>query len=394
MKTREYRIGDVMELVRRPVTVDPAKTYTEIGIRSFGKGIFHKPPISGAELGNKRVFEIHPGELIFNTVFAWEGAVAVSGEEETGTIGSHRFMTYQVDPDIADVRYLYYFFHSEAGLPAVRAASPGSAGRNKTLGIKLFAEQKISLPSIEEQRRVAAKLDRAFSSLERIPSARRDVNAESTLDALEEKLVCDLVYSGWKWRRLSEVAEINPRRRPVRDEEKVLFVPMAAVDALSGKIVSSATRSAYEVTKGYTQFRRGDVIFARITPCMQNGKSAIVETPPGVEFGYGSTEFHVIRPSGLPSARWIHFWIRRAEFRRQAMTSFTGTAGQQRVPASFLQSAQVLVAPSKDAEDEALARADALNNMRAKLRSAQARSLELRKALGPSLLNAAFTGQL
>src|SRR5215470_15376212 len=116
MKVIPHFVGDVIELARRPVHVDPDKTYTEIGIRSFGRGIFHKPPMLGSELGNKRVFSIEPTDLIFSNVFAWEGAVAVASPDDAGLIGSHRFMTYRVDEEVADARYLYYYFTSECGL--------------------------------------------------------------------------------------------------------------------------------------------------------------------------------------------------------------------------------------------------------------------------------------
>lgn len=98
-------------------------------------------------------------------------------------------------------------------------------------------------------------------------------------------------------RPLREVCEINPRlngmRRPAADEH-VAFVPMASVDETEGEIVEVASRPYAEVAKGYTHFRTGDVLFAKITPCMQNGKAALV---PEWRFpiGVGSTEFHVLR---------------------------------------------------------------------------------------------------
>ncbi len=116
MKLTEYRVGEIMTLVRRPVDVSPDGLYHEIGIRSFGNGVFHKPPVSGEELGAKRVFfYIQPGDLLFSNVFAWEGAVALAAETEAGKIGSHRFMTYRVDTEKADPRYLLRYFYGGPG---------------------------------------------------------------------------------------------------------------------------------------------------------------------------------------------------------------------------------------------------------------------------------------
>ena len=131
---RRQLIGDLIELQRRRIDVDPLGTYEEIGVRSFGQGLFHKEPVDGIALGNKRVFEVQPGDLIFSNVFAWEGAVALAGPAEAGRCGSHRFMTYTAKTEDVDLGYLRYYFMSEPGLAALGVASPGSAGRNRTLG--------------------------------------------------------------------------------------------------------------------------------------------------------------------------------------------------------------------------------------------------------------------
>ncbi|HUY50938.1 MAG TPA: hypothetical protein VMV92_35410 [Streptosporangiaceae bacterium] len=170
MTANRARVGDVLKLRRVPVAVDPAKAYEEIGLRSFGKGVFHKEPVSGASLGSKRVFEIRPGDLLLSNVFAWEGAIAVAGPSEDGRIGSHRYMTYVPSDGRIDAGWARYFFLSEPGLELVRKASPGSAGRNRTLGIQAFEGLEIPLPSIDEQRRIAGRLDGALMRARRIES--------------------------------------------------------------------------------------------------------------------------------------------------------------------------------------------------------------------------------
>lgn len=131
--------------------------YQEIGVRSFGKGLFIKEPIVGVELGDKRVFEIKAGDFIVSNVFAWEGAVGVAGAQHEGMIGSHRFMTWTPLQDIS-VDYLRHYFGSEAGVASLASASPGSAGRNRTLSIKNFEQILVPLPSPPDQDRIAAHL--------------------------------------------------------------------------------------------------------------------------------------------------------------------------------------------------------------------------------------------
>ncbi|HET7483583.1 MAG TPA: hypothetical protein VFK89_12065 [Actinomycetota bacterium] len=150
----EVRLGDVIERVRRPIAVEPNSQYLEVGVRSHGKGIFHKEPMRGVELGAKKVFAIEPGDLVFNIVFAWEGAVAVAGPRERGMCGSHRFPTYRPLKDSCDVRYLAEYLLSPRGVRMLGLVSPGSAGRNRTLNQTALLDLRIPLPSMQEQRRI------------------------------------------------------------------------------------------------------------------------------------------------------------------------------------------------------------------------------------------------
>ena len=146
------RMGDIAPLVRRPVPIDPEATYPELGVRSFGRGTFHKPSLPGADVGSKKLFTIAAGDLLFNIVFAWEGAVAIAATEDAGRVGSHRFLTCVADSDRASADFLRYWFLSEEGLLALNRASPGGAGRNRTLGIKALEAIAVPIPSLDAQR--------------------------------------------------------------------------------------------------------------------------------------------------------------------------------------------------------------------------------------------------
>ncbi len=145
--------GKVAKLVRRRVETSPDESYDETGIRSFGKGTFHKPALTGRQLGNKRVFRIHPGDLVFMNVFAWEGAIAVAKPEDDGRVASHRFMMHEADLAQATAEFLCYHLLTDRGMEHIRAASPGSAGRNRTLGITKLHAIPVPVPPIEAQRR-------------------------------------------------------------------------------------------------------------------------------------------------------------------------------------------------------------------------------------------------
>ncbi len=153
-----YMLGDCLSRVERPVEVKLNELYTQIGIRSHGKGLFYKEPVTGAALGNKAVFWIEPDCFIVNIVFAWEQAIGKTAQSEVGMIGSHRFPMYRPVNDRVDIDYLISYFLTKRGTDILEAASPGGAGRNKTLGQERFLKSKITLPPIAEQRKIAAIL--------------------------------------------------------------------------------------------------------------------------------------------------------------------------------------------------------------------------------------------
>ncbi len=152
------RLDSFLERTSSPVNVIDTQNYVQIGIRSHGKGIFHKESVTGKELGNKRVFWVVPNALVVNIVFAWERAIAVTSDKENGLIASHRFPMYLPKDGLSDVNFLRYMFITDKGQSYLELASPGGAGRNKTLGQSNFAELKIDLPIVEEQTKIASFL--------------------------------------------------------------------------------------------------------------------------------------------------------------------------------------------------------------------------------------------
>ena len=148
-----WKLRRLIRQVKRPLVVRPETEYREIGIRSWGKGIFHKEPVRGAVLGEKSVFRPKPGDFVLNIVFAWEGAVAAVSERETGMIASHRFPTFRPSEHV-DLDYLLMVLQSDQGRRLMEVNSPGAAGRNKTLRIGQFLDEELPLPGIEKQRAI------------------------------------------------------------------------------------------------------------------------------------------------------------------------------------------------------------------------------------------------
>jgi type I restriction enzyme, S subunit len=198
---------------------------------------------------------------------------------------------------------------------------------------------------------------------------------------------------GWTRLSLAEVCEINPRRPAGilrKDDEPTTFVPMQAIDERHGTIRQADIRPYGEVRSGYTYFEAGDVLFAKITPCMQNGKHAVARDLID-DVGFGSTEFHVLRPRSDVMAEWVHYFLRQPTVLSEATVFFTGTVGQRRVGTDFFSSAKIPLPPLPVQKRLV----SVLNEQLAALQRARAAAeaqLEAAAALPAALLRGGFDG--
>lgn len=150
-------------------------------------------------------------------------------------------------------------------------------------------------------------------------------------------------------KKLGDCCEVNPRRPnlTLKDTDIVSFVPMPSVSE-NGYLQDVADEEYGKVKKGFTYFENNDVLFAKITPCMENGKGAIAEGLTN-NIGMGSTEFHVLRPiEGVSSPYWLLALTRLPFFRERASKNMTGTGGQKRVPAKYLENFMVGLPPIEE----------------------------------------------
>jgi type I restriction enzyme S subunit len=152
----------------------------------------------------------------------------------------------------------------------------------------------------------------------------------------------------WAPVTLGQIATINPPKpkyTELSEDDAVGFVPMAAVDEVTGCVADVEPRPLGALrSKSYRTFAPGDVLFAKITPCMENGKAAVVPELPN-QHGFGSTEFHVFRPGPDVEPAFLWRFLRRKSFRTEAERHMTGSVGQLRVPVDFLRETQLLLPP-------------------------------------------------
>ena len=239
------------------------------------------------------------------------------------------------DPN-ANHRYLYYVLQN-ARIP--------NTGYNRHF--KWLKEVDIPLPEAKRQDEIVSILD----SLTTLLVLRKQQLTK--LDELVKSRFIELFGMpgtdafGWGLVPLGSICNINPKKSldsRLVSGAVVSFVPMPAVTE-HGEIDATAIKEYDEVKTGFTYFAENDVLFAKITPCMENGKGAVAK---GLHngIGFGSTEFHVLRPiSGKSDPYWIYTLTAFSQFRMDAASNMTGSAGQRRVPASFLENYRVSLPP-------------------------------------------------
>lgn len=216
------------------------------------------------------------------------------------------------------------------------------------------------------------------------------IPAKSENDANEESWE---LPSSWCWAEIDRVAPVNPSTTfdGLPDDAELPFIPMAAVAEETGLIDLSARRPVSAVAKGYVRFQQGDVLFAKITPCMENGKVAPVPSL-AEHFGAGSTEFHVLRPLAVEQ-RYLWYWLVSRRFRHIAQRNMSGSAGQLRVPTAFLRDSLIPLAPTAE-QGRIVERIDSLFT---EIAEGEAALMAARKGLETfrrALLKAAVTGEL
>lgn len=268
MKVARVRVGDVLRLERNPIDPAPLQEYTSIGVRSFGKGIFHYEPKLGDHLGRLRFFDVAPGRLVISNIKAWEGAVAISGADDGGCIASNRFLQYvAIDQHQLDVNWAAWYFLSEAGNEMLQRASPGSADRNRTLAIGRFEDLHIPLPPIAEQHRAARSLRTirtSTASLSRLLRRRSDLaGALPASLAVRDDLRAEAKESrNWRQVPLSDLLE--PSTAAVQVEPTETY-RLAGIYSFGRGFIDRGTILGSETSyKKLTRLRSGDIVVSKL----------------------------------------------------------------------------------------------------------------------------------
>ena len=288
----------------------------------------------------------------------------------------------KLNNDIVFTPYLYRYFKFNKK----QSKSQAVGAIYKNLNTAQIKALQIPLPPIDHQKKIAAILDAADAYRQKTKAL------IEKYDELTQSLFLDM-FGGLKGDKvsLSSICEINPKKSQISSLDrslKVSFVPMANVSE-EGKLSLVEERTIDQVWSGFTYFQEDDVVFAKITPCMENGKGAIMRGLKN-KIGFGTTEFHVLRPNKEVScSEYLFYLTHSSHFRILAELNMKGSAGQKRVPKDFFDKFKI-IPPSIETQNQFAERVQAIEAQKAQAEASLAQAEDLFN----SLLQRAFKGEL
>ena len=350
-----------------------------------------KRNLSEAGLKNSSAKILPKGTILFSSR-APIGYVAIAQNEISTNQG---FKNLTPNESVIS-EYVYYYLLGSKNL----AEQSASGTTFKEISATAFSNLPIPLPPLSEQKAIADKLDDSFAKIEN--AITNLINAKENLK-LYKQSVLKSAFNGdllpntspthWEVKKLGEICEINPKTEILllNESDEVSFIPMASVEAETNIFTESKSKFS-KVKKGYTKFRDNDILFAKITPCMENGKICIVNN---LKFGigFGSTEFHVIRPNKNTLSKYIYYFVSQISFRQMAQIYMTGAVGQRRVPSKILENFEIPLPPLSE-QNLIVAEIDRRFAIVDKTLNLIAKSIQNAKNLKQSILKKAFSGEL
>ena len=372
------RIGEFLKRNKTAVAIQDGVKYKRVTIKVRNGGVVPRDEVMGENIGTKKQFLVSEGQFILSKIDARNGAMGIIPAQLDGAIVTQDFLPYDIDTTKVNPQYFVLVCTTKQFIAFCQSCSSGTTNRQRVDEAQ-FLNIKVPVPSLEEQNKLVKAYNdiMAFIKMEEMKAVDIDLKAtvsvRNTLGVapypghIEKKLVHYISYgtidswsvpqilhaenspfgkSRFVCKRLSDLAFINPKTdfSMLSDADNISFIPMEDISDDYGEWIGKRIGSKSDI-KGYTKFQDGDIIWARITPCMQNGKSTLLTNLVNGK-GYGSTEFHVIRiKSSDVLPQYVHTLLRHFDVLFDAKKYFTGSAGQQRVPTSYLENLLIPIPP-------------------------------------------------
>ncbi len=303
--------------------------------------ILRRGRFEGSDVGPAFIRVFKPGQVLYGSRRTYLRKVAVADFE--GITANTTFVLESKNESVLLQRLLPFIMQSERFVKHSIKRSKGST--NPYVLFSDLQDYELDLPDISKQEELADLLwsmDSLRMSYKKLIFATDELVKSQFIERFGKPGTDPF---GWGLTTLGECCELNPRRpRDMKTDTDYSFVAMPSVSE-DGRVDASIERPYSEICKGFTYFAENDVLFAKITPCMENGKGGVAK---GLKngAGFGSTEFHVLRPiKGISNPYWLYIITMFPKFRSDAEKVMTGTGGQRRVPITYLSEYSIALPP-------------------------------------------------
>ncbi|QDL92108.1 hypothetical protein FDP22_10195 [Paroceanicella profunda] len=326
-------IGEFLEPVFRPAKLADDERYQLVTARRSRGGIVPREVLFGRDIRTKTQFFVKADDFLISKRQISHGACGIVPPSLDSAVVSNEYVALKPKAGL-DMRFLNHLSHSVYFQQTCFHSSIGVHVEKLVFKLEDWLEWEFDIPPMAEQLHLAD----AFDSWDRaIRGANQGIVAKLCRKA---EITRQLLHEGGERNgRIGDIAEINPRSPHVEPEQLVTFVPMDAMSE-DGRLVRNEARRRAAIGSGYTGFIDDDVLVAKITPCFENGKGGhVFGLHSGV--GFGSTEFHVLRAHDKRDVRFLHHHVMARAFRKNGERYMTGSAGQRRVPAEFIEDYRV-----------------------------------------------------
>ena len=343
---REYLLKDVA-FIKNGYAFD-SKKYSNKGIPIIRiADIKEKIDLKNCVFINGKVdneFLVKKGSLLIALSGATTGKMGVYFEDKIVYLNQRICSVYTKKEDVLQ-EYLVYFLKSMQK----KIIKNSYGGAQPNISSRWIENIKIKVPDIRVQKKISKRLELLENNID---YRKKQLNYLKELSkSLFTRMFGNPFYSN-KIKEdnrsfLKDIAIINPTKKEIEYIEnnlEISFVAMADISE-NGEINVNNIKKLEDVKNNFTFFKEGDVLFAKITPCMENGKGGVAKNLKN-NIGFGTTEIHIIRPiPNITNSQWLYHLTKLPLFRKDAEIHMTGSAGQKRVPTTYLSNFKIKVPP-------------------------------------------------
>lgn len=326
----EVALGEVLELDLDAVVVDPSQTYEMVGVLSYGRGLFQKPPVAGSDTSYKTFYRLRLDQIVLSQLFGWEGAIAPVPQEFEGKFVSSQFPTFRTKPNV-DFGFAKWILRSPVIWEQLKSSAKGMGDRRRTLSPEIFFAVRSTLPPLAEQQRIVAHLDAIEQRLNRVQKLREE--SEKEVMGLVRLSLNDRYCGDVRMVPMSRLVRWRKPDTEVHDAESYTF---AGVYSFGRGVFRKDARSGRDFAYDcLTQLKAGEFTY----PKLMAWEGALGVVPDDCDGCYVSPEFPVFTPDKeqvLPEILDIHFKTPEVWKRLSDLSTGTNVRRRRLNPNAFL----------------------------------------------------------